>query len=530
MPRHVVVDGSNLATEGRSMPSLQQLSDAVNAYIADNPTDLITVVVDATFGHRIDPKELPEFEAAIEHNELVAPPAGAVGRGDAFVLSIANKVNAVILSNDSFQEFHPDYPWLFDEGRLIGGKPVPHVGWVFVARNPVRGPVSRRATRESKAKAGGRSVDTRKASKAASLPMPVPTAPPPGAVIPEKPGRGSGRGRGRGRSVESAAPVVAASTAPSPVEAVKASAATSSKSDHVNQLLPFIHFVENHPVGTSVNAIVESYSSHGAYVTIGDVRGYVPLRLMADPAPRSAREQMKIGESVTLVVVSFAAARRSIDLAVPHLSTAAIAAAVAEAAAEAPASPAKRGSRRARSGSAEVTEATSTPTETPAAPTKRAPRKRAAEQSAADETPPTPVKKAPARRAAAPAATSAAPAETAAPAKKVARSAKKAAAAAGSAAPVEKAAPVAKAAPPKKVPAARKAAAPVEKAAPAKKAAPVKKAPAAKKAAAPVEKAAPAKKAAPVKKAAATADTPQPTPAPPAKKAAAKKAAPRAKG
>ncbi len=40
------------------------------------------------------------------------------------------------------QEFHAEYPWLFDEGRLIGGKPVPFVGWVFVDRLPVKGPVA----------------------------------------------------------------------------------------------------------------------------------------------------------------------------------------------------------------------------------------------------------------------------------------------------------------------------------------------------------------------------------------------------
>ena len=50
-------------------------------------------------------------------------------------------------------------------------------------------------------------------------------------------------------------------------------------------------------------------------------KGYVPLRLMADPPPRSAREFMKVGESVTLVVESFAPARRSIDLAVPAMAT-----------------------------------------------------------------------------------------------------------------------------------------------------------------------------------------------------------------
>jgi len=35
--RHVVIDGSNLATEGRSMPSLAQLDQAVREFIAENP-------------------------------------------------------------------------------------------------------------------------------------------------------------------------------------------------------------------------------------------------------------------------------------------------------------------------------------------------------------------------------------------------------------------------------------------------------------------------------------------------------------
>src|SRR5215211_3259285 len=149
MPSHVVVDGSNIATEGRPFPSLKQLNEAVLAYMEEHPDATVTVVVDATFGHRIDASEVGEFDAAVDNNELVAPPAGAIGRGDAFVLTIAAKAEATILSNDSFQEFHGEHPWLFDEGRLVGGKPVPNVGWVFVPRTPVRGPVSRRAQREA---------------------------------------------------------------------------------------------------------------------------------------------------------------------------------------------------------------------------------------------------------------------------------------------------------------------------------------------------------------------------------------------
>ena len=325
-PAHVVVDGSNLATEGRSLPSLQQLNEAVMSFMEDNPNTEITVVVDATFGHRIDKKEMKEFEEGISNNELVAPPAGAVGRGDAFVLGIANKANSTVLSNDSFQEFHGQYDWLFDEGRLIGGKPVPHVGWVWVARNPVRGPVSRKATRGSSSSSsgssgsssgGGRSRGGRGRTKQddnqarvgsleANAPMPVPKGPPPT------------RKKAAARQSE---PKAAVSPAP-------------RGGDPVNELLPFLDFVEHHPVGTSINGTVDAYSSHGAYITIAGtgVRGYVPLRMMAAPTPRSAKSIMKIDSSVTLVVVSFNGSRRSIDCAVPDMADRAIAEAAAEAA------------------------------------------------------------------------------------------------------------------------------------------------------------------------------------------------------
>jgi hypothetical protein len=460
----VVVDGSNIATEGRSQPSLAQLNEAVMSFMEEYPQTAVTVVVDATFGHRIDQKEAKDFEEGIANNELVAPPAGAVGRGDAFVLAIAQKSNAAILSNDSFQEFHGDYGWLFDEGRLIGGKPVPHVGWVFVERSPVRGPVSRKATskggstrRGSRKESGDGKRSGRKASEAASQPMPVPTSPPPG----------------RPKVAEQA--IAAASAEESGQRRVP------KGNEPVNELMPFLEFVEHHPVGTSVNGTVESYSSHGAYITIGEngVRGYVPLRLMADPPPTSARKVMKLGESVTLVVVSFAPQRRSIDCALPDMAQDAIAAA-------------RREADDAEAGDATVA---------------------AAEQAPAKKAP---AKKAPAKKSSA----------TKAPAKKAAATKAPVKNAAATTAPATKA-------PAKKAPATK---APAKKAAaenaPAKKA-PAKKAPARKAAAenapakqAPATKTAPKKAAAtkaPAKKAAAKK---APAKKAPAKKAAAKKAAP----
>lgn len=314
MSHHVVVDGSNLATEGRTQPSLAQLNDAVLAYMAEHPDALVTVVVDATFGHRIDPKEIAEFDEGVSNNELVAPPAGAIGRGDAFVLSIADKVNATIISNDSYQEFHGEYPWLFEEGRLVGGKPVPHIGWVFVARLPVRGPLSRKSVAAVKRKAaGGKAASpttVRVGSPEASQPMPVPKAPPPGPAL-AKPTR-SKTARAK---AEDDGPTKRTS------RVTKTAAQPAASKSTVNDLATFLTFVERHPVGTSVNAIVDHYSSHGAYVRIDSVVGYVPLRLMADPAPRSAREFMKVGESVTLVVDSFRPTKRSVDLAIPGLGS-----------------------------------------------------------------------------------------------------------------------------------------------------------------------------------------------------------------
>jgi hypothetical protein len=177
-PSYAVVDGSNIATEGRSVPSLAQLDDAVRQFQAEFPGTEVIVVVDATFGHRIDPSERKAFDEAVAHAELVSPPAGAVGRGDAFLLRVAERVGAQVLSNDSFQEFHAEHPWLFDEGRLIGGKPVPGVGWIFTPRSPVRGVRSRAALSVGAAKAAksSKAAKSAKTTKDAKAPREGATA------------------------------------------------------------------------------------------------------------------------------------------------------------------------------------------------------------------------------------------------------------------------------------------------------------------------------------------------------------------
>jgi len=292
MPKgHAVVDGSNIATEGRNTPSLAQLDEAVTEFIERHDFEHVTVIVDATFEHRVEAPEVKAAQEAIEGREIITPPAGVIGRGDAFILEVADRANAVVLSNDSFQEFHGTYDWLFDDGRLIGGKPIPGVGWVFVPRSPVRGPISRRAVREANivepSPSNPKVGDTRRVRKAAKkAPSKRVAAKKPTAAAPEKTSRSESLKKPRGR---------------------KQPAGANSKS-------VMDSFRVDYPEGSTVAALVESFSSHGAYGSVDGVNVYIPLRLLGDPAPRRARDVIEIGETRDFIVHAFDDRRMSIDV------------------------------------------------------------------------------------------------------------------------------------------------------------------------------------------------------------------------
>jgi hypothetical protein len=304
---HVVVDGSNIATEGRSMPSLAQLDEAVRAFMAEFPHAQITVVVDATFGHRIPSDEVAAFDEAVANAEIVSPPAGAFGRGDAFLLRIAEKVGADVLSNDSFQEFHGEHEWLFDRGRLIGGKPVPGIGWIFTARSPVRGPTSREAVRRA-----ARSTVVDQAIKTATD---------------EATSSRSSRRRGKPTPKGPETPKVGdVRTAPlSADELAKEDEKRRRRrgavpSDPVNEPMVLLGFVASHRPGATVEGTVEEFTSHGAFVKVGEARCYLPLSAMGDPPPRAARDVVTKGETRAFVVQALDPPRRGIEIAIPEFA------------------------------------------------------------------------------------------------------------------------------------------------------------------------------------------------------------------
>ncbi len=292
MADHFVIDGSNLATEGRTEPSLAQLKEAVAAFHAEHPGANATVVVDASFEHRIDPSERKAFEKTQTDGEVVSPPAGAVGRGDGFLLQIADRTGGTVLSNDSFQEFHAEYEWLFEPGRLIGAKPVPGVGWIFSLRRPVRGIVSRKTVQ--KAKQGG-AKEEKKVQKAIAEATASAMAP----DAPKRRRRRGGRGRSSGAKAEN----------------------DKAEPEAVNEPASFLQFVIDHRLGTEVAGTVEAFASHGAFVNVDGVRCYVPLSAMGNPQPTKARDVLAKDETRTFVVQAVDAPRRGIELGLPGFAT-----------------------------------------------------------------------------------------------------------------------------------------------------------------------------------------------------------------
>src|SRR3546814_12187187 len=76
--------------------SLQQLLEAVDAVTAEFDHANVTVIVDATFGHRIDASEREQYEQKVNSGQIITPPAGVIGRGDAFLLEVADRADAII--------------------------------------------------------------------------------------------------------------------------------------------------------------------------------------------------------------------------------------------------------------------------------------------------------------------------------------------------------------------------------------------------------------------------------------------------
>ncbi len=215
----------------------------------------------------------------------------------------------MILSNDSFQEFHGQYTWLFDEGRLIGGKPVPGLGWVFLLRTPVRGPASRRSVKE--ARSGRRTGASSPADRSSRGRGREPSASAGGRSSGASTG-GRTRGQGRDqadRNGESSRRTRERRPADQARRAAQRSAARSSTSSAPIRWAP-----RSRPWSTPSARTVPTPSWAMCAATSRSRPWAIRLRC-------AARDVLSVGETLTFTVTSIDAPRRGIDLALPVGST-----------------------------------------------------------------------------------------------------------------------------------------------------------------------------------------------------------------
>ena len=124
----VVVDASNVAFSVKNKNRQPQMSNILAAVKAlEEGEDEFVIIADASLRHDIDDKET--FLKLLESENVEEVPAG--NDADHFILEIAVREKAKILSNDKFRDYAAEFtnissmriPFIIENGRLVFGKP-----------------------------------------------------------------------------------------------------------------------------------------------------------------------------------------------------------------------------------------------------------------------------------------------------------------------------------------------------------------------------------------------------------------------
>ena len=124
----VVVDASNVAYHVKNENGQPQMSNILAVVKAlEEGEDEFVIIADASLRHDIDEKD--KFLRLLESENVEEVPAG--NDADHFILDIATRERAKILSNDKFRDYAAEFrnissmriPFIIDNGRLTFGKP-----------------------------------------------------------------------------------------------------------------------------------------------------------------------------------------------------------------------------------------------------------------------------------------------------------------------------------------------------------------------------------------------------------------------
>ena len=139
-PEYAIVDGSNIAWEGRSKeagPSYAQLLEARQALEQKFPDRQISVVVDSPLRHQVDERERAAMDRDWHADRITVTPTGTTGGADALILEAAARTAAIVVSNDAFRRHHDEHPWIAEPERLYGAVRIAGL-WIFRQRATAR--------------------------------------------------------------------------------------------------------------------------------------------------------------------------------------------------------------------------------------------------------------------------------------------------------------------------------------------------------------------------------------------------------
>lgn len=112
--KKIVVDGANVAYIEKSKSGNPKVSNLVAVYqsLKEKGFDPI-IIVDAALQHKIDDPQ--KFEKLLENQTVRQAPAGT--DADYFILETAKEYHARIVTNDKYEDYQKDYPWI-EKSRL----------------------------------------------------------------------------------------------------------------------------------------------------------------------------------------------------------------------------------------------------------------------------------------------------------------------------------------------------------------------------------------------------------------------------
>lgn len=118
----IIIDGANVAYEGQPANSKPKVSSIVAIkQIVEELGFRAVIIVDASLRHNVDDPD--QLEGLFNQGKVLQAPSGTAA--DYFVLRTAEDLDAQVISNDEFEPYRREFPWVKKRRvpyMVIGGK------------------------------------------------------------------------------------------------------------------------------------------------------------------------------------------------------------------------------------------------------------------------------------------------------------------------------------------------------------------------------------------------------------------------